>query len=201
MLKEYYKRFIDIAYACFLWVLFSFLGILITFGAASCAMFRVVFQTFKTKEPTNVMRLFSRSFKENLIISTLVWLILVALFIPLYLMYLYAVDSGKSVFLVLSIVGFYQLLVIFIFSFPLIAVFKTKNNLQMIKNILIMANSNLLTNIKLIGSLAFSVFLVLYVHQVLIVLAIPLYAFLIAFHLKKIIDPMIISINDDKKGD
>jgi uncharacterized membrane protein YesL len=201
MLKEYYKKFIDIVFASFLWVLFSFLGILITLGAATTAMFRVVFQVFKTDEPTNVFRLYLKSFKENFFLSTLVWLALVLLFIPVYLMYRYSLTSGETVFLVLSIVGFYQLLVFFIYFFPVCAVFKTKNSFIMIKNVLIIANTNLWNNFKVIGSLVFIMILVFFVHPVFLVLAMSFYGFLVAFHLNNIFKPFYLELGVNQEGE
>lgn len=186
MLKEAYKNFIDIFYASLLWVLFSFLGVLITLGAATTAMFRVIFQVFRTKEPTNVSRLFLKSFKENFFVSTLVWLILVMLFASVFVMYRYSLASETTVFLVLSIVGFYQLAIFFIYFFPTLAVFKTKNLAQMIKNVLILANTSLWCNFKVLGSLAAVILLVIFVHPVFLVLSIGTYGFLVAFHLNQI---------------
>lgn len=189
MLKDNYKKAMDIVFVNFLWILTSLLGIFITLGAATTAMFKVIYKIINTKEPTSVFKEFYKSFKENFWFSTLVWLVLVALAAPLYFMYITALNNANDILLVLSIVGAYQLLIFFIYFFPINSLFKTEKNLTMIRNTLLMANTNLWTNLKVIGSLAFVIILVLFVHPAFLVVAIGIYGYLVSFHLRKLLSP------------
>ena len=110
MLKELYKKAMDIIYANFLWILFSFLGILLTLGAATTALFRVIFQVFKTKEPTNVFPLFIKSFKENFLLSTLVYFCLLIFGISTYIMLTFALYNDLVFLLVIAIFVSYELI-------------------------------------------------------------------------------------------
>lgn len=188
-MREFLKKLTDIIYVNFLWLLVSFLGLLITTGAATTALFRVMFQIMKKHEPTNVLQLFIQSFKENFLLSTLVWLVFITLSIPLFFMYQFALNNQITWLLILAIVSSYQVVLFFIFVFPTIALFETKQKRTLIKNVLLLQNRNLWTNFKLLGSLLFVILLILYVHDMFILLAIGLYGVLINFHLKKVFLP------------
>jgi len=188
MMKELFKKFTDIVYLNFLWLLASFFGLLITFGASTSAMFRVAFQILKTKEPTNVFRLFFLSFKDNFKESTLVWFILVLLGAPIYMMYHYAINENQDVLMIMAIFASYEWVIMMIYIFPTIAVFKSKHLGQLIKNVLLMSNMNMWTNMKLLGSLAVLILLI-FIHSSLILFAVGLYGVLVSYHLQKVFHP------------
>ncbi|MGE4320096.1 MAG: YesL family protein [Acholeplasmataceae bacterium] len=197
MLKEFYKNMTDIIFANFIWILVSFLGILITLGASTTALFRVVFQVFKTKEPTSVVQTFFKSFKENFWFSTLVYFGLLIIGASLYLMLNYAFTYDQPWLLVIGVVVGYQWLIFTIYFFPVLAVFKTKTKLDLIKNVLLLSNYHIWTNIKLIGSIVAVFFLIFYVHEVFILVAIALYAFMVSYFLKPIFDRYIWKLDEE----
>ena len=199
MLKELFKKFTDIVFVNFLWLLASFLGLLLTFGAATSAMFRVSAQILKTKEPTSVLTLFIQSFKENFKESTLVWLLLVILGVPLYMMYHYGLNNEISWMVILSVVIFYEWLIFTIYVFPVIATFKTKNILHLIKNVILLSNMNLFTNFKVLGSLALVVLLML-IHSSLLLIAVGLYGVLVTYHLQKVFHPYKEHLGEKEEG-
>lgn len=202
MLKEVYRQFTDLVFVNLLWILVSFLGLFVTVGAATTAMFSVTFQILKQKEPTNVFSSYVKSFKENLVASTLVWLALVVIFVPLYMMYNYGLNQNQVWLVIIALVGFYQLLVFTLYIFPVMAVFKTSSMGQLIKNVIIMANTNLWTNFKIMGSLAFVVLLMIYVHVSMLLIGIGLYGILVSHHLNIIFKPFYIKLDAiDEEGD
>lgn len=172
----------------FLWLLASFLGLLITVGAASTAMFRVAFTMLDRSEPTRVLPTFTKSFKENFWESTWVWLALVLFGVPIYFSYRVALLNDQPFLLILSIVGAYQLLIFAIYAFPIIARFKTSGFKELIKNILLIANLNLWTNFKVLGSLAAVIILAVFVHSMFWLVVIGFYGLMVAFHLKPLLD-------------
>lgn len=199
MIKELYQKFTDIVYLNLLWLLASFLGLLLTFGASTTAMFRVASQILKSKEPTSVFPLFIQSLKENWKESTLVWLILVIVGIPIYMMYHYAINTDSPLLAVLAVVSFYEWMMVTIYIFPVIATFKTKNLTQLFKNVLLMANMNMWTNIKLLGSFAL-VLLLMFIHSSLLLIAVGLYGVLVSYHLHKVFHPYKLALGVDEEG-
>lgn len=195
-MKELFRQTTDIIFVNLLWILVSFLGLLITLGASTTAMFRVTSQILKKNEPTNVLNLFLQSFKENFWISTLVWVVLLVFAAPLFYMYHYALNREAFILLLIAIVGAYQLLIVSLYVFPIIATFKTHNFYQLMKNSIIIANTNLWTNFKVLGSLAFLVLLIFIVHESLILIGVGLYGVLVSFHLKKVFHPYLVQLGD-----
>ena len=189
MLKEFYKKAMDVVYVNIIWILVSFLGILLTLGAATTALFRVLFQLFKTKEVTNVAPLFFKSFKENFFISTLVYFALLILGFSTYLMLSYGFHHNVIWIIVIGIFVAYEIFVFTVYFFPIVALFKTDGLKHLIKNVILLSNYHVWTNIKIGGSLVFVGFLIFYVHASFIILAVGIYGFLVAFQLRTIFRP------------
>jgi DNA-directed RNA polymerase alpha subunit len=63
-----------------------------------------------------------------------------------------------------------------------------------------MANKNLWTNFKVLGSLIFVIILVLYVHISFLVIAVGIYGFLVAFHLKTVFRPYLAQFEEDTEA-
>jgi uncharacterized membrane protein YesL len=165
----------DIVFANFLWIIASLLGIFITTGASLCGLYRVIFKIIRYDEPTSVYREFKEGFKENFWFGTLVWFAILIIAVPLYLMYINALNTNNDIILLIAIVGSYQLL---------------------IKNVLVMANTNIWVNIKIIGSFAFVGILVFYVSPAFLVIAIGLFGYLVGFHLHKVFVPHLLKFEN-----
>jgi uncharacterized membrane protein YesL len=189
MLKTFYKKSMDVVFVNFLWIITSLIGIFLTLGASTTALFKVIFQIIRYDEPTSVWDEFKKSFKENFVFSTIVWLILVVFGTSIYLLYINALSHNNDILLVLAVVGIYQWVIFFIYFFPVNALFKTDKPLTMIKNVMIMSNTNIWINIKVIGSFALVFILVVFIHPSFLVIAIGLYGFLVSFHLRKRFEP------------
>jgi uncharacterized membrane protein YesL len=199
VIKELFKKFTDIVFLNILWLFASFLGLLITFGASTTAMFSVASQILKTNEPTSVFPLFIKSMKENWKESTLVWIILVIFGIPIYMMYHYALNTESTILAVFAVVAIYEWMMMTIYIFPVIATFKTKNISHLFKNVMLMANMNLWTNIKLMGSFAM-VLLLMFIHSSLLLIAVGLYGVLVSYHLQKVFHPYKLALGVDEEG-
>ena len=145
MLKDFYRKAMDVVFVNFLWIITSLLGVFLTLGAATAAMFRVIYKIINYDEPTSVLKEFITGFKENFKIGTIVWLILVILAIPLYFMYIYSLQNGIDFLFVIGIVCAYQWLLFFIYFFPTLSLFKTENNFKLIKNVFLLQNINICT--------------------------------------------------------
>jgi uncharacterized membrane protein YesL len=86
-----------------------------------------------------------------------------------------------------------------IYIFPVIATFKTKNISHLFKNVMLMANMNLWTNIKLMGSFAM-VLLLMFIHSSLLLIAVGLYGVLVSYHLQKVFHPYKLALGVDEEG-
>ena len=132
--KEGYRFITDVILINLLWLLISGLGFFITFGAATTAMFSVTFKLLNTKKQVYVIKEFYESFRKNFIVSSIIWLLIIVLTIPLYLIYNYAQNTENVVILISVLFTALQLLLFSIYVFPIIAIFKTNSLGQLIKN-------------------------------------------------------------------
>jgi uncharacterized membrane protein YesL len=175
----------------------SFLGILLTLGGATTALFSVIFQVFKTNEPTSVINTFKKSFIKNFWFSTLVYICLLVLGASTYLMVSHAITNQNDIILILGIIASYELIVFTCYFFPTLAIFETNKNSQLIKNVIILSNYHLWTNIKLLGTIVVVAYLIIAIHPIFILVAVGLYAFLVAFHLRPIFKPYIEKLDEE----
>jgi len=186
IIKDGYKFLVDLVFINMLWLFVSALGFFITFGAATTAMFTVSFKLLNIDDQTYIVSSFFKSFKENLIISTLIWFFILLVATPLYFIYNYAINVD-STFLLLSVYfTAFELLLFTLYVFPIIARFESSSIFQLIKNTFYMANSHFFTTFKILGSLAFAMLLIVKVHSLFILIAIGIYSIFACFHLNKI---------------
>lgn len=200
-LKDFYRQFTDIVYAHFLWFIVSFLGVLITFGASTTALFRVMYQIFKTNEPTHVTKLFFTTLKSEFKESTCVWFIIILILGPLMLMTHQAITTDNIFLMIMSILACYQLLLFFMYVFPIISIFESISIRQLVKNTLLIQNRYMVTNIKLIGTFGLIVLSMIYISNGLLILIFASYGFLVAFHLRDIFKPFIDKYKTNEEGD
>lgn len=186
IIKDGYKFLIDMILVNFLWLFVSALGIFITCGAATTGMFYVSFKLLNQDDQTYIIKEFFKSFKENFVVSTVIWFIILLIATPLYFIYHYALNVENTILLFSVYFTAFQLLLFTLYVFPIIAIFESKSFIQLIKNTVIMANSHFITTFKVLGSLAFVIILVLKVHSSLILVGIGIYSVLVSFHLNKI---------------
>lgn len=183
-MKQFFRNLTDLIYVSFLWFFISLLGLLITTGAATTAMFRVTFQIFRKEEPTNVTRLFFRSFKESIQESTLVWFLILLVAVPLFFLMQEAFKTNNSILILISFVILIELVMFVIYVFPIISYFKNENFWTLIRNTLYLSHTNLWLNIKLFGSFALLMLLVFFVSSFFLILVAVVYGVLVTFHLR-----------------
>lgn len=185
-IKEAWYLITDIILLNFLFLATTLIGIFITFGASSTALFSVMFKLLDRTRQTQVITEYFNDFKNNFIESTLSWLIVVVLSLLLFFNYNFGVNYNLEVFRYISIIIGFQLFITFLYLFPVISFFKSPNYLRLFLNSFLLANKHLLTTILVISSLIGSVFLVLYVSPAFILLTIGLYTISSAFQINKV---------------
>jgi uncharacterized membrane protein YesL len=200
-IKAFFRTVTDVILLNLLWIFASFLGLLVTTGASTTAMFRVIFQLFKQEEPTNVLEIFIKSFKENFVSSTLVWIGLVILSVPTYYMYITSLNNENTILLLFSVVCAYQILIFTIYFFPIHARFKTSSMLHLIKNVILLSNVSLWTNIKVLGSLLAVILLMIYINPMFVLIIIALYGVMIVFHIHPILKPFVEQYENSDRED
>ncbi|MFA5720228.1 MAG: YesL family protein, partial [Acholeplasmataceae bacterium] len=123
-MKEFLYKAADMMYASFLFLLTTFFTIGIGFGASLTAMLRVSYQVYNEKEPNPVTKIYFRSFKESFIESSVLYLLMLTIGIPLFLSWHYALNNNIAWLIVVLLVCSYQWLIVFIYGFNTISLFK-----------------------------------------------------------------------------
>ncbi len=183
--KSFYKKVTDTIYVHFLWILTSLLGLLVTFGAATAALSRVMFQIYNDDEPTYVFKTFKESFIENFVLSTKVWLLIILVGIATYFMTFSAFNNESYFLKVISVVIIYEVSVFTFFVFPIISVFVVDGLLSLFKNVFLMMSKYIVISFQMIGSFVVIFLLMYYIHPVFLILALVTYGFITTFYLKK----------------
>lgn len=184
-IKEYYLKTMETFYVHVLWVLTIVFGLTITFGAATKALNRVMFQIYNKEEPTPVFSLFIKSFKEDFLRSTGVWLLIIIFGVPIAYMLYYAVTNNNVYLMVIGIIATYQILMFLFYSFAVIAVFETDNFLKLLKNIFLMQSRFILSNVKILSNFAIILLMAFLIRVELIYILLLVYGFITTFYLRK----------------
>ncbi len=184
-LKSSYQKVTDTIYVHFLWVLTSLLGLLITFGAASAALSKVMFKIYNDDEPTYVFQTFKKSFIENFVISTKVWLLILVVGIATYFMTFSAFKNNNNLLKVISVVIAFEISVFTFFVFPIISVFVVDGIISLFKNTFLMMSKYLFISFQMIGSFVVIFLLMYYASPIFIILLLVSYGFITTFYLRK----------------
>lgn len=184
-IKEFYLKTMETFYVHILWVLTIVFGLMITFGAATKALDRVMFQIYNKDEPTPVFSLFIKSFKDDFLISTGVWFLIIIFGVPIVYMLYYAVIHNNVALMIIGILASYQILMFLFYSFAVMAIFETDNFFKLLKNIFLMQSRFIFSNVKILGNFAIIVFIALLTRIELIYIVLLVYGFITTFYLRK----------------
>lgn len=168
-----------------LWLFTSAIGLLVTFGAATTALSRVMFQIYKKDEPTAVFSLFFKTFKDEFVVSTGVWFLIIVLGIPLFAMGYRSFQDDQLLLLIMAIFIAFHLLMVLFYSFPVIAIFTTKNFFQLLKNIVLLEVRFFFKNVLILGHFSIIIFLAYFVRQEFIIVIGFTYGLITTIHLRK----------------
>lgn len=199
-IKEFYRRLMDFVLVSFLWFFTSLLTLLLGLGASTTSMFKVCFQIYKKNEPTAVFKLFYKTFKENFVESSIVYFLTLFIGVPYFFLAKEAFTYQNPFLIVVTIVIGYEIALISIYIYPIIAIFKNESISKLFINTIIMAHTNVWLNIKLLGSLALILVLIFFVTPFFWILFGLIYGALVSFHLKTKFNQYIFDFNHNKNA-
>ena len=183
-MKDFFRKVADLLFASFLWFFVSLFGLLLTTGAATTAMFKVSFQVLKKDEPTNVLKVFFKSFKTSFGESSAIWFIILAIASTIFFLLRYSFLNNEMILIIIGLSSAFELILFTIYVFPIISMFESENLIMLIRNTFLISHRNLWLNIRLIGSLSLIILLVFTISSFFIILIGLVYAILVAFHLR-----------------
>ncbi|MCM0647310.1 DUF624 domain-containing protein [Clostridium swellfunianum] len=162
---KYWSFISDIIILNLLWLAVTLIGAGITFGAATSACYAVM-SKIVNKKNYSVFKDFFSEFKRNFKQATIVWLILGSLGALSAYNYSLAVNTGSFLVTVIFYASVFQLIIISLYVFMVIAAFEGSITTYII-NSLIIANRHIPSTILIISSLIGTIFLTFYVSSFL----------------------------------
>ena len=182
-LVKFVSLFADVIIVGFLWFLTSLP--VITMGASSTAAYFVIMRRISDREGT-ILADYFLAFKNNFIKSTVVFLIFVVLFSINLINYLFFEVHGalQNVITALQLLVAFELIIISIHIFPLVARFDMKT-VQLIKSAALMANKHLPTSIVHCLLMGFIVYLSFFI-PILIFSAYGVYCWVSSYMLMRL---------------
>ncbi|MBN2696284.1 MAG: DUF624 domain-containing protein [Bacilli bacterium] len=193
--RDFYRDAMDYVLLNLIFIMFVALGAFVTLGASLKAMFFVSHRLLDREKQTYVWKDFLRSFKEDFLQSTLVWLTCVALGLLLYLAWTFAFEQQNIIVMVSIVATATIMLVYLMYFYPLLALFEAASFGERLRNTFIIMARHPFTTVKLLGSLALVVLLFLLFSGTIIV-SIGIFAWLWAWHLKKPLEPIIMALSE-----
>ena len=186
--KDFYKDLMDIVFLNFIFLVVVLLGAFITFGAAFKALIFVSFRIIDRKKQNYVFKSFIKSFKEEFIKSTLIWLIIGGIGYLLFNIWNYAITNENTIMIISCLVSFYMLITYTLYLFSVIAIFQTQSTYSLLKNTLIIASSHFFTSLKMLAGLIIVIGL-FNLFSGTILFSIGFFGVLTAYHLQKVFKP------------
>ncbi|ADO78182.1 DUF624 domain-containing protein [Halanaerobium praevalens] len=182
-LFSFFKLVYKILLLNFLWLFFSLA--LVSIGASTTALFYLSFKLVNKESIASIPQAFYQSFKLNFKKASLIWLILLTAFYLIYVnlinINLIPVELAKYIYF-LQLVVFFELLLISIYIFPLLA----RHHVDLFnafKASFVMANRHFLTTIKCLSFFPL-IYLVLSWNSFFVLFTAVFYALWVAYILK-----------------
>ena len=184
-IKEGIKTYLDFIYVTLIWFVASFLGILLSLGSATLALYKVISSLSNIKKQTYVIHTFIDEFKRHFFKRVLISVMVVIDVFGLFIAFQYAIQRNITWLIILLIVITYEFLIGTIYSLGVITLFIIKNDQSFIVIIFILMHQNIWRNIQLLAPVIVLIFAFFYIHPTTIFFTISLCIWLQLVILKK----------------
>lgn len=186
IVKDAYTHLMNYVGLVLVWFVASGLGLFLTAGAATAAAYRVAFAWKDKDRHAPLFSTFFTGFKENLLPASLVHIPTTLFALGLFFLHTYAQNTEETLLLVAVYLSAFELLLFLFYVYPLLAAFRHKNAFHLVKNTMLLAHFHLFTTLKMIGTLAIAVFLVMVVHPAMFPISLTVYLGFTSLYLDKI---------------
>lgn len=185
-IRNFYRLVTDVVYLSFLTFFTIILGLFITTGAALTASFNVMFKLMDQERATYIFKEYKVSFMKNFVISTVLWLGLVAMGLGLFFIYNYANNTDNTLLLVFVYVSGFEVITFTSYVFPILSTFESGSIAQLCKNTVLMMHGHLGVTIRILGTVVFILFLIFRVHSIFIFIGFIIYLYFNSVFLHKL---------------
>lgn len=163
-IKDGIKTYLDFIYVTLLWFVASFLGILLSLGSATLALYKVLASLSNIKKQTYILSTFFDEFKRQVFKRMLLSLLFIIDIFGLIIAFQYAIQNNRLWLIVLLCIISYEIIIGVIYTLGVFTLFEIKKDQSYITVIFILMHQNLWRNIQLLAPIIILIFGFFYVH-------------------------------------
>ena len=163
-IKDGIKTYLDFIYVTLLWFVASFLGILLSLGSATLALYKVLASLSNIKKQTYILSTFFDEFKRQVFKRMLISLLFIIDIFGLIIAFQYAIQNNRLWLIVLLCIISYEIIIGVIYTLGVFTLFEIKKDQSYITVIFILMHQNLWRNIQLLAPIIILLFGFFYVH-------------------------------------
>lgn len=163
-IKDGIKTYLDFIYVTLLWFVASFLGILLSLGSATLALYKVLASLSNIKKQTYILSTFFDEFKHQVFKRMLISLLFIIDIFGLIIAFQYAIQNNRLWLIVLLCIISYEIIIGVIYTLGVFTLFEIKKDQSYITVIFILMHQNLWRNIQLLAPIIILIFGFFYVH-------------------------------------
>ena len=163
-IKDGIKTYLDFIYVTLLWFVASFLGILLSLGSATLALYKVLASLSNIKKQTYILSTFFDEFKRQVFKRMLISLLFIIDIFGLIIAFQYAIQNNRLWLIVLLCIISYEIIIGVIYTLGVFTLFEIKKDQSYIAVIFILMHQNLWRNIQLLAPIIILLFGFFYVH-------------------------------------
>ena len=163
-IKDGIKTYLDFIYVTLLWFVASFLGILLSLGSATLALYKVLASLSNIKKQTYILSTFFDEFKHQVFKRMLLSLLFIIDIFGLIIAFQYAIQNNRLWLIVLLCIISYEIIIGVIYTLGVFTLFEIKKDQSYITVIFILMHQNLWRNIQLLAPIIILIFGFFYVH-------------------------------------
>ena len=164
----------DVLWVSILWFFGTFLGVMLTLGSSTIAMYKVLNQLLDSNRHVSIFQQFTKTYMRHLRLSLGISIIFIGNLIGLVLIWQQINTTGFGLGVVLFFVYVYEFILLIIYSFGFNTLFTASSHTIMFRNILIAMHKNLWVNVQLLSPVVIAGMIFFYVHPAFIFLTVPL---------------------------
>ncbi len=175
-LKQYLHHSLITLELTLMWALVSLLSLGLLLGPATVALYHILFHLIHSnKRPDNLVLRFKKSLTMSLPQSVIFTLLSLGLMLLLYAV-IFQIETTFLIILIYFI--FLEILLMLLFSFPIMALFKHDKMRILLRTSFLIANMHGLTSILVVLLLVIMGLLAWAIHPLIIAIYLPLYFYL-----------------------
>lgn len=163
-IKDGIKTYLDFIYVTLLWFVASFLGILLSLGSATLALYKVLASLSNIKKQTYILSTFFDEFKRQVFKRMMISLLFIIDIFGLIIAFQYAIQNNRLWLIVLLCIISYEIIIGVIYTLGVFTLFEIKKDQSYITVIFILMHQNLWRNIQLLAPIIILLFGFFYVH-------------------------------------